>query len=177
MVRIELDATSVASRPNALSKLFCILTQHRRGFSYSPSRSGLVVFSGDGAPTPTRSYVQTKLRDVFVSYFEVWSEINTPKQLYLDKCYLHLDKLSHRRADQEKLLALHSDLDCIEDTPENLYKRGPHMHVTVGTHPFTDSHIGLSLGDLEKTCSSLDNLMRSLQRNLMMIDHEFLSRL
>lgn len=177
MPRIELDATAVVSRTNTLSKLFCILTRDRRGFSIKPSRTGLVVFSGNGIPRPTRSYVQTKLPDVLVSYFEIWSEADAPKQLRLDKCYLHLDKQGYYGSDPEKILALHSDLDCVEDTLENYYKRGPHMHVTAGMHPFTDSHIALSLGDLEETCSSLNNLMGSLQRNLMMIDHEFLSRL
>ena len=177
MPRIELDSTAVVSRTNTLSKLFCILTRDRRGFSVNPSRTGLVVFSGNGSPKPTRSYVQTKLPEVFVSYFEIWSEADAPKQLRLDKCYLHLNKQDYYGSESEKLLALHSDLDCVEETSENYYKRGPHMHVTAGMHPFIDSHIALCLGDLEEACSSLDNLMESLQRNLTMIDHEFLSRL
>jgi hypothetical protein len=173
MSRIKLKSRTVVSRPNTLSKMFCLLTGARRPFAYGPSSSGLIIYSGDGRPTPAVSQVATKADHVFLNYYEIWSETQTPTELFLDRCYLHINRLSLDRIDHDPLLALHSDLDCVAPTIENNYKRGPHIHLTAGDHPFHHSHIALSLNDLDETCGDLENLMRSLERNLDMIEHEF----
>jgi hypothetical protein len=74
-----------------------------------------------------------------------------------------------------ELLALHCDPEE-PDGERAVYKRGPHVHISIAEPPVKDAHIALARGHLDEVLANVGSLMEALNWCIIMIRDELLSR-
>lgn len=119
----------------------------------------------------------SRVKEVFINYFEVWNSLEGGKRFVLDRAYFHLDIPRADGTGDEELLALHCDPNTDPSDPSYSYKRGPHMHLAFKRYDFHKSHIALCIQNIEKTCSDFRIFSEAFADLIEMINREFLERL
>ena len=176
MAGIEATEIEVFGRQRVIASLLRPLTGGRRAaimFTYRGETVFVTVGDVPGETPVDEIIVSTKIPDIFFNYHEIWKK--KPKnQLALSRCYFYLTQVNKFDESQMELLAVHFD-SAVPTTRKNArFRRGPHMHVVAGDHPFKRSHIALCLQNLDETCSNLSALTTALGDVVEMVECEFL---
>lgn len=175
---IELEITQLGKRQATLPRVFAPLVTRRLHVQISSRRDLTYLFLNPKAISDIeKARHRTDFPGIYLNYFERWSHSNdAPRTLRLDRAYLHLIRTREGAVvSEEQLLALHSDLDCPAGDPAYRYRRGPHIHVSAGDHPFQRSHVALCLQTLEETCATLSNFDAAIRQSLELVRDEFIA--
>lgn len=178
---IRATETAVAKRQTSAGRLLSPVTG-REGIPIylKPTPHGVFLGAGEANSLPfdaSEIMVTTKRWNIVVNFFELWKQSSNAGELWLCRSYVHLRRVDEDSVDEEELLALHFDAEIAEEDESYIYKRGPHIHVRGGKHPFAHSHVALALQVLEITCADLNSFDTAYYEFLRMIEIEFLRRL
>lgn len=181
MPRIRLGTEELYHRENRIRQMLNPLTLHpsNPACRVQSQIGGVVLFGAyDG------SYRGGLARDwrfatiagrVYANYYERWIAIpGTRGSLCLSQAYLTIYQ-KESSTDEEELLALHCDPEE-PDGESSIYKRGPHLHISIAGPPIGDAHIALARGHLDDVLANATNLMEALSWSIVMIRDEVLKR-
>lgn len=115
----------------------------------------------------------TEISNITCSYHEMWEPIEKGNY-FLFRAYFHIYK------DGKEYLLLHCDPNEVENPAalnQYLYKRSPHLHVSVAEQPIPHSHIALNNSTLEHVLSSIDNFNQVMKTHIEMMKLEFIDKL
>jgi hypothetical protein len=104
-------------------------------------------------------------------YFETW-RMEARNRFVLDKAYLNL--YERNGPDEIEIVCLHCDPSLPADADHAIYKRGPHVHMSIAGSPYDSIHIALSGPDLTPVLRSVDALHSALTWGIEMIRDEIL---
>jgi len=179
MRRIEVADQVLFSRGQEIRRLLSPISKLRDGPAYKlyPSRRREVVFAAhDGSP-PTPHFNEWRFATTHngfrAAYYEKWFN-ETANLYYLDRAYLHIYRTDLIKQREEEFLLLHCDPNEPDDANHSLYKRGPHLHISIAEQPIPHSHIALCLSNLEDVLDSVETLMKALEWSILMIQEQFL---
>jgi hypothetical protein len=176
MPRIESNQKEIVSRQNKIRKLLNPISRIKGGpvCTLKPLQRKLILATHDGSP-PLSDFTSwrftTKHSAFRALYYEMWTG-NGTNIFSLDKAYLHIYQMIDY--DEREYLLLHCDPDEPDIEKHALYKRGPHLHISVAEQPIPHSHIALCLSNLDSTLNSVDSLTTALELCIKMICEQFL---
>ncbi len=161
---ISVSTKTVASREVALQKLFSPIVQSRNIQVFGRRRHTQLTFglgpaSFGGSLRDARH--TTRVRGVFLNYFEIWNSLQGGRTFSLEKAYLHLDIPRSDGTGDDELVAFHCDPSISQAEPSYIYRRGPHLHFPLERYDLNKSHIALCLQNLEQTCTRFDSFSKA----------------
>lgn len=124
-----------------------------------------------------RARLASRLQNIYLNYFEVWTIQRGGREVLLERAYMHLDMPFPDGSGDEELLALHCDPTTPQYDPAFAYKRGLHLHISSKKRDISKAHIALCHGLLEETCSDYEAFSNAVTAIVRMIDAELLSKL
>ena len=176
MAGIIVAENEVLRRQSVIATVLSPLTGRQRAAIAFTYKGESVFVTAGAVPGETRVdeiFVGTKTPEIFFNYHEIWQR--EPKsQLALARCYFYLVQVNKFDESRIELLAVHFDADVPNTGKHFRFRRGPHMHIVAGNHPFRRSHIALCLQNLDETCSDLAVLTTALSDIVEMVECEFL---
>ena len=137
-------------------------------------------------------------------YFELWRRTEENEQYwYLDKAYLSIYRLIDRQEkeflclhcdpniskleEQEKirnragihlnkknLKQLNSEIEKLDNSDKEKYKKGPHLHIKAADDPLPHAHFALNLGNLDAVLESIESLSIAMRYGILMLKEEVL---
>jgi hypothetical protein len=119
---------------------------------------------------------KTTKENYFGLYYERWKPFESDIY-FLDRVYFHLTRYDSDSRQEKEYLLLHCDASEPDDTPHSLYKRSPHLHISVAEHPLPHSHIALNINSLPIIYKSLDSLQIAINDAITMIREEVIENL
>jgi hypothetical protein len=119
----------------------------------------------------------SRLDNVFVNYFEVWTVQKGGREFLLDKAYMHLDVPYADGSGDEEVLALHCDPTTPQYDSAYRFKRGLHLHISSRKRDISKAHLALCHGAWEETCSNYESFSNAISSIVKMIDLELLPKL
>jgi hypothetical protein len=123
-----------------------------------------------------RARLPSRVQNIFLNYFEVWTIQKGGREFQLEKAYMHLDKPFPDGSGDEEVLALHCDPVTPQYDPAFVYKRGPHLHVSSNKTDISKAHIALCHGKLESACSDYEAFSTAITAIVQMINAELLPK-
>ncbi len=137
-----------------------------------------ILAAHDGSP-PTSNYRDWRFR-TFVSdframYFEEWVSSRN-RHWYLEKAYLNIYKIDLPTRYEREYLCLHCDPNEPDNSSCAVYKKGPHLHISIAAD-LSHAHIALNKGHLEEVLNSVDSLTKALDSGICLIVDEVLKRI
>jgi hypothetical protein len=181
MPRIQLGTEELAHRENRIRQMLNPLTLHPSSPAcrVHSQIGGAVLFGAyDGSYRggPARDWrFATVAGRIYANYYERWIPIPGRRDiLCLTQAYLTIYQ-KEGPTDEEELLALHCDPEE-PDGEGSIYKRGPHLHISIAGPPIRDAHIALARGHLDHVLANAPSLMEALTWSIVMIRDEILKR-
>lgn len=174
---IQLDERGVIKRRAAVSRLLRPLRKNNSpvgcDFDNSAIGGGRVLAAHDGPIAAGGNYrlwfFRTSVDIVRAQYFEVWLEVGGATKFELHRAYLHLFRVGVPASELREVVALHAD-----PAENNLYKKGPHIHVTRAEDPLPHCHFALNLDRVAEVTSTIESLDSALQSAIRLVADEVL---
>jgi hypothetical protein len=179
MSGIIIPLRTLERRRQVLQRLFQEISNRSNVKTFFKSGSTAVVLGlgGDDFGEQLRGARQaSRVSNVFLNYFEVWTVQSGGREFLLDKAYLHLDVPFPDGTGDEEVLALHCDSLTPQYDPAYRYKRCLHLHVSSKKRDFSKAHISLCHGNWEQTCSDYQSFCAAMVTIIGMINAELLPR-
>jgi hypothetical protein len=181
MSRIKLDTEELSHRENQIRKMLNPLTLHpsNPACRVQSQIGGIILFGAyDGSFRGglARDWrFATVAGRIYANYYERWIPISGIYGVScLSQAYLTIYQ-KEGPTDERELLALHCDPEE-PDGPGSVYKRGPHLHISIAGPPIRDAHIALARGQLDSVLANATSLMEALTWSIIMIRDEVLNR-
>ena len=126
---------------------------------------------------PTNRWFGTFARTVQAQYHEIWYPERREEHWWLERAYFGIREIINPVVRPKEILCIHSDPGCRDAEPLGSYKRGPHLHVSVGESPLTDAHFPLNLGHLQEILSTCGSLSEAMAAAIKVVCVEVLARM
>lgn len=178
----EIEIDSLSARGHDLCEMLTpIAGKVRLAYRVVPYRSEIMIgiHSGrrpESAVTDWR--FSTVVRGIRGAYHERWIAVDEKRQrFYIERAYLHLYRRRDDEADETEIMAMHCDPNEPDDSGvlnHAVYKRGPHIHVTVSEQPFPHSHIALNAMQLDTVLGSVGSLHSAVTAGVTLLRDQVL---
>jgi hypothetical protein len=177
----QISIRSVAERIRFIQRLFRPIRPKARGHVQDvPVRSlavrgvGTVVSARDGETGDSHRdwRFRTRADWLMAQYFEVWVEDSSGSALLMAQASLHLFSIPGPSVPEKELIALHCEPGHLGGTRTDVFKRGPHVHVSADGNRLAHAHIPLNYCDLDRALASRDSLSDALMKAVEVLETE-----
>ena len=103
------------------------------------------------------------------NYFEAWRR-ESKSHYVVEKMYLSIYDATG--SEESELLCLHCDPTLAVSSENYMYKRGPHLHMSMAGYPFARAHLAVCGADVETVLKSSASLHAAMAWAIQMIRDE-----
>ena len=172
------DHSVLYSRGQKIRRLLKAISRDPDGPAWeSKGKMQEIVLAAHGGAVISQRYVDwrfpTTNPNFSAQYFERW-EKHENNLYFLERSYLHLYWLDDFGTAEKEYILLHCDPNEPEDADHYIYKRNPHLHISVAEQPIPHSHFALCLSNIDDVLSSIDRLDDALGHILLMLRDQVL---
>jgi hypothetical protein len=173
MASITLSERDLVTRQNSLHVIFAALRNGKKRVAFGIAKDSpggtqvLVAKDHNNGRSPYRDEsFQTSVKALRCKYFEMW-QVTGGDKLLLNRAYFTLLRVNDASRSFDELLCIHTDPADAE-----VFKQGPHLHVTCAKDPIPHCHFPLELGALEMALKDCDALTSAMRRAIGVVAKE-----